>query len=266
MKQLILLLFFVTVALSITVAQPITNVVAVQKDNLVEITYNLEGDFPADISLYYCEKDGEDCKGPLISVTGDIGLAIKPGTRKIIWNVLKEQDFLVGNNITFRVKGITISGSLTDERDGKNYKTVKIGDQIWMAENLRFKSKTEKYFAYKGDEENGNIYGYMYKWKAAIVICPSGWHLPSKNDFESIFLSAETTHSLLSGGGSGFSVLFGGYRTDYGGYIGIDNETGFWTSTETQQYTALYFGINNEKSKLYLQYSDFGFYVRCIKD
>jgi len=266
MKQPIYLLLFFLFILSTSLAQPITNVVAVQKDNTVEITYNLEGDCPADISLYYCEKDGSEFKGPLISVTGDIGLAVKPGTRKTTWNVLKEQDFLVGNNFTFRVKGITISGSFTDERDGKNYKTVKIGDQIWMAENLAYDSETYNVYPYDRIKSNGTKYGYLYKWKAAIVICPSGWHLPSKSDFESIFLSKETTHSLLSGGGSGFSVLLGGYRTDYGGYIGIDNETGFWTSTEIGQYDVLYFGINNEKSNLYLQYKSFGFYVRCIKD
>ena len=76
---------------------------------------------------------------------------------------------------------------VVDMRDGKKYKTVKIGSQTWMAENLNY--ETQDSYCYENDESNCSKYGRLYTWTAAKKACPSGWHLPSKAEFETLFSS-----------------------------------------------------------------------------
>ena len=127
------------------------------------------------------------------------------------WDVPKECRF--NPDITY--------GTMTDSRDGQTYKTVKIGDQTWMAENLNYAdsintpSLLERSWCYNDNIENCAVAGRLYTWAAAIDsvklatdadnpqdcgdgktcslpdtvygICPPGWHLPTDTEWHTLF-------------------------------------------------------------------------------
>jgi len=173
-------------------------------------------------------------------------------------------------------------GSYTDKRDGKTYKTIKIGDQTWMAENLSFASPGNCW-CYNDSDLYCKKYGRLYAWKEAKNACPPGWHLPT--DDEWTILINNTGGEELAGGrlksktgwkspnegatdSIGFSALPGGYRfpNDTYHYVGIFGT--WWTATEGDPYYAWNRGMTFEKPLVYRSYFGkvYGRSVRCLKN
>src|ERR1700756_4772515 len=77
------------------------------------------------------------------------------------------------------------TGSFKDERDGQTYKTVTLGKQTWMAQNLNFKTTDGSYY-YNDDPKNGETYGMLYSFNVLKDACPKGWHIPSDAEWEEL--------------------------------------------------------------------------------
>jgi len=81
---------------------------------------------------------------------------------------------------------------LTDARDGKKYRTVKIGDLVWMAENLNYAAEdSSRCYVYRdAADSNCAKYGRLYRWETALNICPKGWHLSTDAEWQTLMDSA----------------------------------------------------------------------------
>ena len=129
---------------------------------------------------------------------------------------------------------------------GRTYKTVAIGRQVWMAENLNYKIGNS--WCYDLKAANCKKYGRLYDWKTALHACPKGWHLPSDREWDTleIFLNGGASALLRSkewGGLDkfGFSVYPSGVRFDVypngkphhlGRFFGIGEFAVYWGSTQ----------------------------------
>jgi len=172
--------------------------------------------------------------------------------------------------------------TFTDSRDGEIYKYVKIGNQSWMSENLRYKPDSGNYWAYNNIETDVSTYGYLYDWETANNVCPDGWHLPS--DAEWTELADNLGGSAVAGGkmkvpdpsywnspnkdatnSSGFSALACGTYDSFGEFSGRGNLTHFWSSEVDLNiwWLSTVFGSLGH-SIIHMPHTSAS--VRCVKD
>ena len=184
-------------------------------------------------------------------------------------------------------------GSFTDSRDGKAYKTVLIGKQTWMAENLAYKAG-DGCLPYESNESLASVYGYLYNWEVAGKVCPAGWHLPSEKEWSVLteYLGGDSlAHDKLKETGtahwkesdanvnnkSGFTALPAGiYNKSFMKnkiefkYLGT---YGYWWSSTTEpgegnQLNACFRVLGDYYKNENLDYASKsrGSSVRCVKD
>ena len=180
------------------------------------------------------------------------------------------------------------SSSDSVEIDGRQYRTVAIEKQIWMAENLDV--ETENSFCYNDSVENCIKYGRLYTWDEATTLCPSGWHLPDTTEWHSLFYAIATSrtagHYLKSSNGwgideygqsengldtYGFSVLPGGYKNpddlNHIFYAMAGRHAYFWSSTIVSYSNACNVDFYGSNGILMSSYSkSTAQSVRCIRN
>lgn len=130
----------------------------------------------------------------------------------------------------------------TDSRDGTRCAAIRIGNQVWMAQNLAFRPSSGTYRAYENSQANVEKYWYLYDWDTAKRVCPSGWSLPSDPEWTvlSNYLGPDAGHKVKSASGwdeengsnvSGFNGLPSGFLGGDGRFYGLGWLGTFWSST-----------------------------------
>ncbi|MDA3880906.1 MAG: FISUMP domain-containing protein, partial [Prolixibacteraceae bacterium] len=198
-----------------------------------------------------------------------------------------------GSDTETKTNYITIvTGTFTDSRDGKTYKTVQIGTQVWMAENLNYETSSGSW-VYDNNSSNASTYGRLYEWETAKDVCPSGWHLPSDDEWKQLEMAIGMSQSDAyntghretnegtklkatsgwsnNGNGTddyGFTALPGGYRYRDGSFEYEGDLAYFWSSTAPNSSFAVYRLLSYSYEDVYRHYTNKnrGFSVRCVRD
>jgi uncharacterized protein (TIGR02145 family) len=251
-------------------------------------------------------------KGNTPSINGQLNAFINETESYIDQNILSSEQgealIDIAENSIF-----VLEGKFVDSRDGHEYPVVLIGDQIWITENLaylpdvspsNFGSGINPYYyvyGYQGTSlaeakgtYNFKTYGALYNWTSAKTSCPSGWHLPSYDEWTTLVnysgglniagavlketgTSHWTSTNAATTNSTGFTALPGGFRVGdpfyptYNSFAQIYGFGEWWSATDDNIYntnsyahalslnvsSAVYRRIDNKSS---------GFSVRCLKD
>ncbi len=204
---------------------------------------------------------------------------------------------LSDNSVSIPPKPI-VYGEVADS-EGNKYKTVQIGNQTWMAENLRSTKyndgknipmgldtkewkniKEPRYDWYSSMKYKYEKYGAIYNGYVALEgnPCPCEWHVATKQDMDSLLIFTQSNpdiNFLKSKNGwkdmkgkdrYGFAAIPAGYLNGYGVYVGLDNSCNWWSSTKEQDKVyMMFFGSD----KVYLETTGllyYGYQIRCVKD
>ncbi|MCR5378184.1 MAG: hypothetical protein K6E57_04400 [Fibrobacter sp.] len=259
-------------------------------------------------------KDGEDGTGCSVEDTGD-GFALVTCGEGENASIMKIFKGMCGET------PYNPATHFCDFRDSTIYRFVTIGTQTWMAENLNYAYTDVPYksgdytsdstsWCYEDDANNCSKYGRLYTWAAAMDsvgtwstngkgcgynktcsptypvrgVCPKGWHLPTKAEFETLFtavggqstagkmLKSATGWTAYSGitneDAFAFSALPAGYRYNVRGYYDAEGYfVRFWSSTD-DIYSAYFVSLSYSEDDAYLygSYKYDGYFVRCLKD
>jgi uncharacterized protein (TIGR02145 family) len=208
--------------------------------------------------------------------------------------------FTIVNTATAQNSGVV------QDQDGNNYKTIKIGNQVWMAENLRTTKyndgtpiplvldknawiilSTPAYCWYNNDTIYKNLVGALYNGYAVNTekLCPKGWHISTDSEWSVLIdhLGGETVAGgKLKESGTknwsepntgatnetNFNSLPGGTRYSNGLYFSMKNAGSWWTLNKSNPLNGWYRSMNYTSKSVTRNYTDLtnGNSIRCVKD
>jgi len=187
---------------------------------------------------------------------------------------------------------LSTGDTFIDTRDKKSYKIAVIGTQVWMAENLNYNEKGS--MCYEDSDDYCNKYGRLYDLATAKVSCPSGWHLPSTDEWKTLIKFVDKNSSFVSDTVStnagkylkakegwsgqesigqdlyGFSAMPGGFGLTLpyssSSYEGGGSLGSWWSDDSVLSMEADNDGLLLESIAYYEVIEELSFSVRCVSD
>jgi uncharacterized protein (TIGR02145 family) len=309
-----------------TILLPLIVLAMHSQSAIAQVSINTDGTLPDNSAMLDVKSTAKGFLIPRMS-TAQIAAIISPADGLQVYNTDNGKLYiyvvsdLVWKELYYAAGTIPVCPpSFTDTRDGTVYNTVVIGAQCWMRENLNIGTRidaineqTENFVIEKycwNDEEFGcTTYGGLYQWGELMNyttpsnsnpsgrqgICPSGWHIPSNEEWCQLetyldatvictvdgmrgtdaggkMKEAGTTHWVSPNTGatnsSGFTGLPGGWRQTNGTFWGPGTSGCFWSTTEASAGVASYRNLYSYSAQvgLYNGWESGGFSARCIKD
>jgi uncharacterized protein (TIGR02145 family) len=251
-----------------------TNINLKQKQDSLIIYFDLLKDVK-NLEILISET-GEEFKS-LVAV--DKGKLLRAGKSK---SIIIRPGILYCSSCIIRIK--TYENKFFDDRDQKVYNTVTIDKKIWMSENLRYSPPHGSYFCSGNQEIGCTTYGYLYDWETAKKVCPSGWHLPSEEEWKELvrfcggsdeaLLKLKSPPPKWSGSEEkeiGFKALPSGFIFKSNSNSATEpskisirefGQKGYWWSSSD----GIYFYIHQNLIGTMVISTDMYFAVRCIKN
>ncbi len=163
------------------------------------------------------------------------------------------------------------SFTFRDNRDRKIYSAIIIGQQAWMAENLRYKAGDS--WCYFNKKKNCKKYGRLYGWDAAQTACPAGWHLPANIEWQQLidYLGGDKKagFNLALDFNLGFDIVFGYPPNINGRFNAEGTQTNFWSATANNNETAWsYYLLKDKLPLVFKSYfsKNYNLSCRCVQD
>jgi len=299
-----LLIIFLSMLAVETNAQVVKNLLATQSGKKIILNYDLISNAHSakyKIQLMVSLNGGYTWSAPLVAVSGNVGAGIIAGSsQQIVWDVLRERNSLVGDNIQFKIRAEKINGTInlvgksglfTDPRDGNSYKWIKIGNAIWLAENIRY--RVPGYSFPTSENATSSIAtknGLFYNYKGAMKACPEGWHVPNNAEWFAMlkelggvveagpklkaideWSGSLTLSNRAATNSSGLNFTPLGSRPSFSGahmYKYKGRFAYFWSSDDKNMSSANIFYLRNDLDKVFTKTlnKDYGISVRCVKN
>ncbi len=189
-----------------------------------------------------------------------------------------------GNEKSFTTPLVNANGdsSFIDVRDGEEYTFRRIGNQVWMTKNLNY--ATDSSYCFRNYPANCNVFGKLYQWDEAFAAVPTGWHIPSDDEWQVLVNhlggdavaggAMKSTSALWLPTNSGatnssyFNALPGGLINNHR-FVDSGAAAYFWTSSEIDTAKvgarSVYFG-NTSVTKFSFAKDRYKVAVRCVRD
>ena len=163
-----------------------------------------------------------------------------------------------------RISQVADIKEFVDKRDQNVYHTIRIGEQFWFAENLRYQSSGSR--VYENMDYHAGSYGRLYHWQDAQMSCPEGWRIPENDDWEELI-------SFVGGKeAAGVMLIHGGFRAKLGGialrdrFEYLDQRAYFWSANNYDDLRAYCYAIysNEKKFQREIMRKELLYSIRCI--